>query len=223
MRRSIVLFARGIALAFICSFLTGCGAGENTAQVVSGTKTPQRSNAPVRAATVAPETNTARCDENTIPAYKPDFDKRGPLPGGGRTPEELWAKASALKRYGDNPPRVLYDPFPEYILGLPLENLPAQAGVICPNGDVYIIGQPGAVIRNAQFLNLVPDGGTPYNYEGRLFLHKASDAIGNQPCLAIVEIDDPYNMGRAKVIAEGGGLYIGCTNNGSFRPHPRRE
>jgi hypothetical protein len=199
--------------------ISACGSTPSPHSTAKPTVSP-----PSAAASAVPGGNSVGpCNENTIPAFAPDFSKRGPLPGGGRNAKELWAKAMTLLKFTQNPLRLVYDPQPEYNLGLPFNTLPEQAGVICSNGDVYITGESGAIVKNAQLLNTVPNGGPTFVAGGRLYLHKASDAIGDLPCLAIIEIDALPGVSIRQTIASGDRMWIACTNNGAFIPHPNRE
>lgn len=181
---------------------------------------PMVSQPSATAATVPGSNSAGTCDENTVPAFAPDFSKRGPLPGGGRTAKELWVKVKALYEYAENPRRVIYSPSEEYGKGLPFGDfVTEQPGVICPNGNVYITGRPVPIITHGQFENTTPNGRPPYYLGGRLYVHSARDAIGDQPCLAIVEIDEQYGETTPQQAAADGNVYVACTNNGSFWYH----
>jgi len=224
MRRQFVPLRLIVAACVMTLSLTGCGIAKGAMSSSGSSSIPQPAATTATGSSkpaAKPAANQGEaCNENTVPAFQPDFSKSSPLPGGGRTSEELWNKALKLIVYGHHPERVIYDPFDEYSMGLPHGIAPEQAGVICPiSGNVYITGQPEPVLTNAQFVNKNPKGGYLLYPGGRLYVHSAKDALGNQPCLAIVEIDENQNgMSREKAV-ETYNVYVGCTNNGSFWAH----
>jgi len=182
---------------------------------------PTVSQPSATAATVPGGNSGGTCNASTIPAFKPDYSKRGPLPGGGATPQDLWTKANALLQFEGNPGKLIYDPKPDYNLGLPIPAIPADIGVICPNGDVFLQGTPVPILRHVLLLNTEPNGGEPVIPGGRLWLHSAADAIGGVPCQALIQIIKPPDLNIRETIAAGL-VGVTCTNNGSFRIKPVR-
>jgi hypothetical protein len=210
MRRSVVL-PIVIALFGVLG-LTACQSAGPTAQTGAVASAGQPAAAtPSASAAAKPVSKPAAnqgdtCNEKTIPAYHPDFS-RGPLPGGGLTPADLWDKARALPNY-----------FNENwgVLGLPSSYITVRIGVICPNtGDIYIKDNPTPLARNAQLLNSEPNGGPPAYPGGHLWSHPASEAIGGVPCQALIQIDMQSGLTEPAAIAAGV-FKAACANNGAF-------
>jgi hypothetical protein len=165
------------------------------------------------------------CNETTIPAFAPDFSKSAPVPGGGRTVQEIWKKVHASFRYVDNQTTPFYNPVPEFTEGLPFDIAIGERGVICPDGKVFITDTTvfGAIITNAQFVNRIPNGGPPIYPGGRLYSHTAREVIGDKPCLALVVIDEQVGETTIKQAVFDGNAYVVCTSNGSFWLHPTQK
>ena len=160
MRRSVVLFIMGAAA--LAMTITSCSSGSSTSQ--SGSVVQTSTVAPTSAVTptaqsadgstpsvrAAPVPDYSKCNELNIPAFTPDNSSRGPIVGGGSTPNALWAKAMALQTAD-------YDPRTDFNLGLADGFAAPQTGVICPNGDVYLqAGGSLPILRNVQLLNTQP-------------------------------------------------------------------
>jgi hypothetical protein len=208
MRRPVVLTSIIAVLAVFCVSLTSCGPESSTAQtgaVASAAATPGASAA-AKPAPKPAANQGGPCNEKTIPAYHPDYSKRGPLPGGGLTTADLWDKARALPNYLDeNWGR----------LGLPGSGMTVQIGVICTTGDIYIKDHPTPLVHGAELLNSEPNGGPPAYPGGHLWTHPASEAIGGVPCQALIVVDVPQGWTLQETIANGV-FRAACANNGAF-------
>ena|GEM_PF-3119462 len=224
MRRSVVLLNVGVALV-ASVILTGCQSSSPTGQSgrPAASASQPASAAPtsgtIHANAGAPiPNNGGACNALALPAFTPDNSNRGPLPGGGATGRVLDAKATALMS-AEGYPADRAD-FTAFRLGLASPYVADQPGVICPNGDVYLQngGDPQLLVPNVQLLNTQPNGGGPIIPGSHLFLHSAADAIGDVPCRAIIQIEEPNGWKPAQGFGDFAG--VTCTANGAFRVIP---
>jgi hypothetical protein len=225
MRRSVVpknlvivvlVLVFGVGITILINKKVGGSDSASQASPVTQTSvitpTVQSTDGSTPSVQAPPVPDYSKCNDLTIPAFTPDYS-RGPLPGGGQTPDALWAKVTALQT-------ASYDPLPDFKLGLANGVIPTQTGVICPNGDVYLqAGGSLPIMSNVTLVNSQPNGGSPAISGGHLWVHSAADAIGGVPCLAIIEIQDFPPLNAEQAIAAGL-VGVTCTANGAFHVIP---
>jgi hypothetical protein len=188
--RFLPAIAAGVVVG-MWMLLAGCGAaGPQQATVPAATT----SAAPTRAASAGAPAATASCNGSAIPAYQPDSTPGSLLPGGAPG-QDIWDKMEhSAPGISDSGLMTMLPP-----IGRPSAHV--RAGVICPNGDVYIGGHK--VAAHIKLITLTKAGGklvpilSSVNDPTRLYYAHITGKVIRGPCPALIEyIPAPSQLGH---------------------------
>jgi hypothetical protein len=202
MRRLVALSRVCVIGLVLMLALTACGSatpntqpGKPVASKAAGTDGDTGSNA----AAPNPVLGSA-CNQNTPGDNTPDNSATAFLAGGGATIQAMVAKmdneaknnVDVYTKYGGSGGAILpIIPAPRLVNGSfktvyqsPINRV--VKGVICPNGDIYLSGNPTKWMSGAWLINRDPGGTVENQSSSVLFGHPAAQVL-KVPCAALLQ------------------------------------